>query len=313
MAEVSAGMNDEAHIIDAQGLTKAYGSLTAVDGISFHVGRGELFGMLGPNGAGKTSTIRMLYGFSPMTAGALRVFGKDIRTDWRAIRGRLGLCHQENNLDPDLSIRANLEVYARYFAMPRAVAAERIDRLLRFMGLDNRAAAPVVELSGGLMRRLLLARALLNEPELLILDEPTTGLDPQSRHLVWERLEELKRQGITIVLTTHYMEEASRLCDRLIIVDRGRILAEGRPRELVEKFVGRQIVESSPVCDDLRAFVKSRGLECEDLEHRLIVYCRDDEPLFQTISRTYCRENCILRVGTLEDVFLRLTGRELRD
>jgi lipooligosaccharide transport system ATP-binding protein len=306
-------MDDGAVIIEAEDLRKSYGPLVAVDGISFRVTKGELFGLLGPNGAGKTSTIRMLYGFSPSTSGHLRVFGLDIGTDWRAIRARLGVCHQDNNVDPDLSVRENLEVFARYFALPGARAAESIGRLLQFIGLDHRASAKTTELSGGMMRRLIIARALLNDPELLILDEPTTGLDPQSRHLVWERLEELKRRGITIVLTTHYMEEASRLCDRIVIVDHGKILAEGRPRDLVQQHVGRQVIESSPVCDKLRALVKSRGLDFEDLGHRIIIYARDNEELFREISGTYCRDNCILRLTTLEDVFLKLTGRDLRE
>lgn len=300
-------------VIQAEDLRKHYGSLVAVDGISFQVTKGELFGLLGPNGAGKTSTIRMLYGFSPTSSGRLRVFGLDIRTDWRAIRARLGVCHQENNVDPDLSVRENLEVFARYFALPRDRTQEAIDRLLKFIGLDHRATAKTTELSGGMMRRLIIARALLNDPELLILDEPTTGLDPQSRHLVWERLEELRSRGITIVLTTHYMEEASRLCDRIVIVDHGKILAEGRPRDLVQQHVGQQVIESSPVCDDLRSFVKSRGLDFEDLGHRIIIYGRENEMLFREISRTYCQDNCLLRVATLEDVFLKLTGRDLRE
>jgi lipooligosaccharide transport system ATP-binding protein len=264
-------------IIQARELRKVFNDLTAVDGISFQVKKGELFGILGPNGAGKTTTIRMLYGFSPMTSGDLSVFGLDIGADWRAIRSRIGVCHQENNLDPDLSVRENLEVFGRYFGMRPVRTREQADRLLAFIGMDQRAGAKVSELSGGMMRRVILARALLNDPELLILDEPTTGLDPQSRHLVWDRLAELKRQGVTILLTTHYMEEAARLCDRLIIIDHGRILVEGKPHDLVAKFVGRQVVESSPICDGLRAFVKARELEHEDLGARMIVYCKDDD------------------------------------
>jgi len=255
----------------------------------------------------------MLYGFSPMTSGDLRIFDLDIRSDWRAIRSRLGVCHQENNLDPDLSVRENLEVFGSYFGMTRAHTREQIEPLLKFIGMDQRADAKVPELSGGMMRRVILARALLNNPELLILDEPTTGLDPQSRHLVWERLEDLKRRGVTILLTTHYMEEAARLCDRLIIIDQGRILVEGKPKDLVAKLVGQQVVESSPVCDGLRAFVKARGLEHEDIGPRMIIYCKDDEALYREIRQNYCQENCILRTATLEDVFLKLTGRELRE
>ena len=303
-------MNED--VIQATDLRKLFGSLAAVDGISFRVAKGEVFGILGPNGAGKTTTIRMLYGFSPMTSGGLRVFGLDIRADWRAIRSRTGVCHQENNLDPDLTVRENLEVFGRYFGLPRARTRERIERLLAFIGMDHRAEAKETELSGGMRRRVVLARSLLNDPELLILDEPTTGLDPQSRHLVWERIGDLKQRGVTLLLTTHYMEEAARLCDRLIIIDKGRILVEGKPRDLVERLVGQQVVESSPVNDELRAFVKARGLEHEDIGSRMIIYCKD-EVLYREIRQRYCQENCVLRTATLEDVFLKLTGRALRD
>lgn len=301
------------NIIEAVDLRKKYGDFTAVDGISFAVKKGELFGLLGPNGAGKTSTIRMIYGFSPLSGGSLRIFGHDITTEWRAVRARLGVCHQDNNLDEEMSVRDNLEIFAGFFGIPRATARERATQLLEFFGLENRAKADVRELSGGLMRRLAIARALINEPDLLILDEPTTGLDPQTRHQLWERLARLKQQGVTILLTTHYMEEAAQLCDRLIIVDHGKILVEGHPRDLVTRFVGNQVIESSPVCDSLRQFVIDRGLEHEDLGHRMIIYCKGDEDIYHEITRTYCQDNCILRMGTLEDVFLKSTGRELRE
>ena len=302
------------HVIEARDLRKKYGETTAVDGISFHVNRGEVFGILGPNGAGKTTTIRMLYGFSPMTSGRLTVFDLDVRTDWRVIRSRTGICHQDNNLDPDLTVRENLHVFANYFSIPGKEAAVRAERLLKFIGLEQRGNSKPPELSGGMMRRLILARSLLNDPELLILDEPTTGLDPQSRHLVWERIAELKKKGITVLLTTHYMEEAARLCDRLIIIDHGHIIAEGEPAELVKKHVGHEVIESSPVGEELIAFVKQRGLEHELCGDRLLGYPGGgDESLFREISLHYCRENCTLRTATLEDVFLRLTGRELRE
>ena len=304
---------ESARVVEAENLAKTFGELRAVDGISFHVARGELFGILGPNGAGKTSTIRMIYGFSPMTSGRLNVFGLDITRDWREIRTRTGVCQQENNLDPDLSVQENMEVFARYFRIPPATARTRAAELLGFMGLEHRRDTKAPELSGGMMRRLILARALLNNPELLILDGPTTGLDPQSRHLVWERLEDLKRKGITILLTTHNMEEAARLCDRLIIVDHGRILVEGRPADLVQRHVGHHVIEGSPVCDELREFVRSRGLDHEDLGRRIIIYGKDDEGLFDQIRHQYCRDHCTLRMGSLEDVFLKLTGRELRE
>lgn len=300
-------------IISARSIRKNFGPLTAVNAISFDVNPGELFGILGPNGAGKTSTIRMIYGFSPLSGGSLQVFGENITSGWRSIRSRLGVCHQENNLDSEITVRQNLEVFAGFFGIPRAEAAARAGRLLDFFGLTHKQDAQVVDLSGGMMRRLVLARALINNPELLILDEPTTGLDPQTRHLLWDKLAELKQGGVTILLTTHYMEEAARLCDRLIIIDHGRILVEGSPRNLVTRFIGNQVIEGSPVCNELRAFVKAKGLEHEDLGHRIIIYCKDNEDLYHEITRAYCRENCILRMGTLEDVFLKLTGRELRD
>jgi lipooligosaccharide transport system ATP-binding protein len=262
-------MTGAAHplVIEAAHLRKCYGRVVAVDDVSFCVKRGEFVGILGPNGAGKTSTIRMLYGGSPLSGGSLRVLDRDIVTDWRDIRARIGVCTQDNNLDTDLPVRQNLEVFARFFGLPRAEAGRRADRLLKFMGLDHRGKALVNELSGGMMRRLVLARALISEPELIILDEPTTGLDPQSRHQVWDRLMRLKEDGVSILLTTHYMEEASRLCDRVIIIDQGRILVEGSPRELIDRYVGDQVIESSSP----------------------------------------------LRGGTLEDVFLKLTGRDLRE
>ncbi len=300
-------------VIEAAHLRKCYGTFVAVEDVSFSVQRGEAFGILGPNGAGKTSTIRMLYGCSPLSGGSLRVLGHDIVADWRRVRARIGVCTQDNTLDNDLPVRQNLEVFAGFFGLPRAVARERTSRLLQFMALDHRQKALVNELSGGMMRRLVIARALINEPELLILDEPTTGLDPQSRHQVWDRLNRLKQDGVSILLTTHYMEEAAQLCDRLIIIDHGRILVEGRPRDLVEQYVGNQVIESSPVCDDLRAFVATRGLTHEDLGYRMIIYCKDDEALYHEIANRFCRDNCTLRLGTLEDVFLRLTGRDLRE
>jgi len=300
-------------VIEACDLRKCYGDFTAVDGISFAVNRGELFGLLGPNGAGKTSTIRMIYGFSPLSGGSLTVFGHDITTEWRTIRARLGVCHQDDNLDEEMSVRDNLELFAGFFGIKKPIARDRASKLLAFFGLESREKASVRELSGGMMRRLALARAMINEPDLLILDEPTTGLDPQTRHQLWERLARLKQQGVTILLTTHYMEEAAQLCDRLIIVDHGKILVEGRPRDLVARFVGNQVIESSPVCDGLRKFVTDRKLEHEDLGHRMLIYCKDDETLYHEITRTYCQDNCVLRMGTLEDVFLKLTGRELRE
>ncbi len=300
-------------VVQALGLRKSFGDTKAVDDVSFEVHRGECFGLLGPNGAGKTSTIRMIYGFSPLSGGSLRVFGMDIRESWRLIRARLGVCQQENSLDPDLSVQENLEVFARYFDIQKSDARRRASELLRFVGLEHRSRSPVSQLSGGMMRRLVLARSLINGPELLILDEPTTGLDPQSRHQVWERLEALKKRGISILLTTHYMEEASRLCDRLLIMDQGRILTQGSPSDLIRRYVGKNVIEVGGPDQGIRRFVKEKGLDHEDLGHRLLIYTQEGEGLFDVISREFCAQGCLLRMATLEDVFLKLTGRELRE
>jgi len=302
-----------ANVIEAEGLRKSFGDLVAVDGLSFHVLRGECFGILGPNGAGKTSTIRMIYGFSPMTGGILRVFGLPTSEGWRVIKTRIGVCQQENNLDPDLTVQQNLEVFARYFDIPKKQASQQAEKLLEFIALSHRKNAKVTELSGGMMRRLVLARALINDPDLLILDEPTTGLDPQSRHQVWERLEELRSRGLSILLSTHYMDEASRLCDRLVIMDYGRILVEGKPLDLIRKHVGQDVIEVATPSDALRTYMGSQSVAYEDVGHRLIIYGKESETLFHKITNEYCEEGCILRMATLEDVFLKLTGRGLRE
>lgn len=301
------------YVVNAKELRKSFDGFVAVDGISFHVLPGECFGILGPNGAGKTSTIRMIYAFSPLTGGSLDVFGLDITRGWRAIKARVGVCQQENNLDPDLTVQENLEVFARYFNIPKQQARQRAGELLEFMALDRRKNSPVTELSGGMMRRLVIARALINDPDLLVLDEPTTGLDPQSRHQVWERLEELRSQGLSILLTTHYMDEASRLCDRLVIMDQGRILVEGKPSELIKEHVGHDVIEVAEPSGELRAYIQSQPVVHEDLGHRLIVYGVESDKMFRRISKEYCEEGCILRMATLEDVFLKLTGRGLRE
>ena len=301
------------HIVEAENLLKKFGDLVAVNGISFRVATGECFGILGPNGAGKTTTIRMVYAFSPMSGGSLKVFGLDISREWRRIKSRIGVCQQENSVDPDLTVLQNLEVFARYFDISRKEAREKAIELLDFIALGHRANATVTELSGGMMRRLVLARSLINHPDLLILDEPTTGLDPQSRHQLWARLEELRGRGISILLTTHYMEEASRLCDRLIIIDHGLILVEGKPEELIREHVGKNVIEIAGPTEELKSFIRSRQLDYEDLGHRLIIYCEDSGELYQRVTRDFCEEGCVMRSATLEDVFLKLTGRELRE
>ncbi len=301
-------------IIEVEELTKVFNGVRAVDGISFSVERGEFFGLLGPNGAGKTTTIRMIYGFSPPTAGSLKIFGMDITRKWREIKAKIGVCQQENTLDPDLSVEQNLLVFADYFYIPREVARGRAAELLDFFALTHRKDAKVMELSGGMARRLILARSLINRPDLLILDEPTTGLDPQSRHQVWDRLQALKGQGLTVVITTHYMEEAENLCDRLVIVDHGNILVEGNPKDLIERHAGGHVIEIAGHDGKVLDFVRDHGVEHEDLGERLILYtAKDQTELHNTIIDRFCVEKCTYRNSTLEDVFLRLTGRELRE
>ena len=300
-------------VVKTKNLTKQFKDFTAVDRISFYVQAGECFGFLGPNGAGKTSTIRMIYGFSPVTSGSLLVFGQDITTRHREIKARIGVCQQENNLDPDLSVWDNLQVYGRYFDLPAAVTRTRAEGLLEFMGLGHKRQAKIPELSGGMMRRLVLARALINNPELLILDEPTTGLDPQSRHQVWEKLWQLKAQGLCIVLTTHYMDEAEQICDRLVIMDHGRILVEGKPQDLIRQQIGGNVIEVDNPGSALQDFLEFRQIPFELLSRRLLIYTSQGETLFRQISGEFCAGGCTLRMATLEDVFLKLTGRGLRE
>jgi lipooligosaccharide transport system ATP-binding protein len=300
-------------IIEIQNLMKQFNGFSAVDGLSFSVEKGEFFGLLGPNGAGKTTTIRMLYGYLPPTSGSLRIFGMDINTDYRNIKARIGVCQQDNTLDPDLSVKQNLLVFAGYFSIPKKEAVERSLELLDFFALSHKKDAKVMELSGGMVRRLILARSLINRPELLILDEPTTGLDPQSRHQVWEKLGELKKSGLTVVITTHYMEEATHLCDRLVILDHGKILVDGSPGSLIEQHAGKHIIEIEGPDQALIEYIHQHGVEYDDLGKRLILYDPERKGMNDTIRRQYCNEKCIYRSSTLEDVFLRLTGRELRE
>lgn len=302
-----------AAVIEITDLRKSFGGFTAVDGVSFSVQPGICFGLLGPNGAGKTTTIRMLYGFTPRDSGTLRLFGSDCDGAWRELKSRIGVCQQDNSLDPDLTVRENLEVFAAYFNLPRSLVQERVTNLLRFIALEGREQSGVRDLSGGMMRRLVLARALINEPQLLILDEPTTGLDPQSRHQLWSRLEQLKARGLTTLLTTHYMDEAQRLCDRLVIMDQGSILVEGTPGDLIRQHVGDSVIEVVAACEELRAMLKEQQLPHEDLGERVVIYSNDGEALYRQLLVERCNEGCMLRPATLEDVFLRLTGRELRE
>ncbi len=304
-------------LIHARGLTKRFGAITAVDGIDFEVARGEAFGFLGPNGAGKTSTMRMIGCVSPVSGGTLRVFGLDPATDGPRIRARLGVVPQQDSLDMELTVRENLIIYGRYFDLSRTEARRRADTLLDFVQLLDRAESQVEPLSGGMKRRLTIARALINEPELLLLDEPTTGLDPQARHLLWDKLYRLKQQGVTLVLTTHYMDEAEQLCDRLVIMDKARIVAEGSPRELIERYVTKEVLELRfPPDQAVELDGRFAGLaeRVEQLPDRVLLYTDDGEAAVVAVHDRGLRpESALVRRSTLEDVFLRLTGRTLVD
>jgi lipooligosaccharide transport system ATP-binding protein len=300
--------------VTAEGLRKSYGDFEAVGGIDFRIERGECFGFLGPNGAGKTSTMRMLQAVSEPSGGTLRVLGLDPVHDGKYVRARIGVCPQEDNLDPDLDVRQNLRMYGSYF--PTGVTARRVNELLEFAALGDKQKRAIPELSGGMKRRLMIARALVNDPELVILDEPTTGLDPQARHLIWQKLRELEDRGVTMVLTTHYMDEAERLCTRLVIMDHGKILDEGAPRELIERHVGHEVVELRIA--EAREREVFGGLDLEGVsseragDMRVFFLPRQSELADQLVERARRADiSCQLRNAALEDVFLRLTGREL--
>jgi lipooligosaccharide transport system ATP-binding protein len=304
-------------LIRARGLIKRFGDFTAVDGIDVDVRRGESFGFLGPNGAGKSSTMRMIGCVSPPTEGLLEILGLDPRRDGPRIRAKLGVCPQLDNLDTELSVRENLTTYARFFGIPRREARRRADELLAFVQLAERADSKVEPLSGGMKRRLTIARALVNEPEIVLLDEPTTGLDPQARHLVWERLFRLKQQGVTLVLTTHYMDEAEQLCDRLVVMDGGRIAAEGSPRQLIERYSTREVVELRFAAESQEAYaakLEGVGERLEVLPDRILLYVPDgDEAVAEVQRRSLSPASVLVRRSSLEDVFLHLTGRTLVD
>ncbi|WP_456825012.1 ABC transporter ATP-binding protein [Cellulomonas sp. P5_E12] len=302
-------------VIAAQGLTKRFGDFTAVDGIDFEVPPGESFGLLGPNGAGKSTTMRMIGAVSSRTAGELRVLGLDPDTHGPEIRSLLGVVPQEDNLDTELRVRDNLIVYGRYFGIPRSVCASRADELLGFAQLEEKRNAKVDDLSGGMKRRLTIARALINEPRILMLDEPTTGLDPQARHVLWDRLFRLKERGTTLVLTTHYMDEAEQLCDRLVVVDKGRIMAEGSPSSLIRQYSTREVVELRFGSDrNADAAVRMAGLveRIEVLPDRVLLYAEDGEAVLERVTDLGLHPTTsLVRRSSLEDVFLRLTGRSL--
>jgi len=305
----------DAALIRARGLTKRFGSFTAVDAIDFDVAHGESFGFLGPNGAGKTSTMRMIGAVSPRSDGELSVLGLDPELAGPSIRARLGVAPQQDTLDTELTVRENLVIYGRYFGLSRAECGRRADALLEFAQLTERAGDSVEPLSGGMKRRLTIARALINEPDLLLLDEPTTGLDPQARHLLWDRLYRLKQRGVTLVLTTHYMDEAEQLCDRLVVMDKARIVAEGSPRELIERYSTREVAElrfPAGIQDSLDGQLDGLAERVELLPDRVLLYADDGEAAAVAVHQRGLRpETVLVRRSSLEDVFLRLTGRSL--
>ncbi len=315
-AEVPApSATSTASLIHARGLTKRFGDFTAVDAIDFDVAPGESFGFLGPNGAGKTSTMRMIGCVSPVTEGTLVVMGLDPATHGPRIRARLGVVPQQDTLDNELTVRENLVIYGRYFGMSHAEVGRRADDLLEFAQLSERAGDQVEPLSGGMKRRLTIARSLINEPDVLLLDEPTTGLDPQARHLLWDRLYRLKQRGVTLVLTTHYMDEAEQLCDRLVVMDKAKIVAEGSPRALIERYSTREVTElrfKPGEAESLDGKLDGIAERIEHLPDRILLYVEDGEAAAVAVhQRGLEPETVLVRRSSLEDVFLRLTGRSL--
>jgi lipooligosaccharide transport system ATP-binding protein len=304
-------------VISARNLTKTYGELTAVDNISFDVAAGESFGLLGPNGAGKSTTMKMIGGVSQRTSGTLNIMGLDPESHGPEVRAHLGVVPQQDNLDQELKVRENLIVYGRYFGLPLSYLRPKADELLEFAQLTDKANAKVDALSGGMKRRLTIARSLINEPRILLLDEPTTGLDPQARHILWDRLFRLKENGVTLILTTHYMDEAEQLCDRLIVVDKGKIMAEGSPASLIREHSSREVLELRFGSDrNSRIGVELQGIgeRLETLPDRVLIYTHDGEAALEQVSaRGLHPMTSLVRRSSLEDVFLRLTGRSLID
>jgi lipooligosaccharide transport system ATP-binding protein len=302
-------------LIHARGLTKRFGEFTAVDAVDFDVAPGESFGFLGPNGAGKTSTMRMIGCVSPISAGTLTVMGLDPATPGSQIRANIGVVPQQDTLDTELTVRENLAIYGRYFGLSRAEVGRRADELLEFAQLTERADDQVEPLSGGMKRRLTIARSLINEPTVLLLDEPTTGLDPQARHLLWDRLYRLKQRGVTLVLTTHYMDEAEQLCDRLVVMDKAKIVAEGSPRGLIEQYSTREVAElrfAPGIAETLDGQLEGIAQRVEQLPDRVLLYADDGEAAAVAVhERGLKPESVLVRRSSLEDVFLRLTGRSL--
>ena len=301
-------------LIEAENLTKKFEEFVAVDNINFKVFKSECFGFLGPNGAGKTTTMKMIHCVLPLTGGKLTVAGMDVTKQAREIKKMIGVAPQEDNLDPDFTVCHNLIVYARYFDIPKEEAQKRADELLRFVQLEEKGNVKIDQLSSGMKRRLILARALINEPQILILDEPTTGLDPQGRHLIWDKIRSLQKQGVTIVLTTHYMEEAAQLCDRTVIVDNGKIIEEGKPNDLIKKHVGEEVLEVA-YDEEVLKFLKGAFPEArlEVMGDRIQVFTNQPRGVFAEILTKISFKTAMIRDANLEDVFLKLTGRRLRE
>lgn len=302
-------------LIQARGLTKKYGEFTAVDAIDFEVAKGESFGLLGPNGAGKSTTMRIIAATSRRTAGSISILGRDPEEHGPQVRAHLGVVPQQDNLDTELTVTENLYIYGRYFGLSRAFVRQKVNELLAFAQLEEKKDVKVEALSGGMKRRLTIARALVSEPDILMLDEPTTGLDPQARHILWDRLFRLKEDGVTLIITTHFMDEAEQLCDRLIVMDKGRIMAEGSPSQLIKQYSTREVLEvrfgsdrNQEVAPTLRAMCE----RIEELPDRILLYVEDGEALLEEITAKKLHPTTsLVRRSSLEDVFLRLTGRSL--
>ena len=301
-------------LIEAENLTKKFGDLVAVDGVNFEIFKGESFGFLGPNGAGKTTTMKMIQSFSPLTGGKLTLVGMDVTEHGREIKSMIGVAPQEDNLDPDFTVLQNLIFYARYFDIPKEKAKRKAKELLRFVQLEEKRDVIITSLSGGMRRRLILARALMNEPQILILDEPTTGLDPQARHLTWTKIRQLQKQGVTVILTTHYMDEAAKLCDRIIIMDHGKIIEKGKPAELVKKHVGEEVLEvlySEEAMECLKQTFPDARIDVVD--DRIHVFAHQPRGVLAKVLEEASFKGAAIRDSNLEDVFLKLAGRSLRD
>ena len=301
-------------IIEAKGLIKRFKDLVAVDSIDFNISKGECFGFLGPNGAGKTTTIKMIHSVLPLTSGKITVAGMSVAENAREIKKMNGVASQENNLDPDFTVFHNLMVYARYFDIPKAEAKRRTEELLKFVRLQEKREVIIEYLSSGMKRRLILARALINDPQILILDEPTTGLDPQARHLIWDKIRSLRKQGVTIVLTTHYMDEAAHLCDRLMIMDYGKIIEEGKPPNLVKKHVGEEVLEVA-YDEKVKQLLEQtfHHARLEVVGDKIHVFTNQPRGVFAKMLRDVPFKEAVIRDANLEDVFLKLTGRRLKE